>query len=168
MAFQLRVVVTDHDANGRAIVGQDRIITAIDNKRETPGEAKNVGDAFIWETYSMPAEVASPIPRETPGRLGPGPSGSILRVLEFPDGLELGLHATDSVDYLIVLQGEIDMVLDDGARVHVKAGDVIIQRATLHGWSNRSGKPCRIAFILVDARPVVRRHEERSVRNRTG
>jgi quercetin dioxygenase-like cupin family protein len=152
LGFRIRRIVTGHDARGKAAVSHDEVLTVVDNKRETPGEAKNVGDAFIWETYEMPAETAGPIPAETPGRLGPGPRGTILRVLEFPAGLELDLHATESVDYLIVLQGEVDMTLQQGS-VHMKAGDVLIQRSTLHGWSNKSGQPCRIAFILVDARP---------------
>ena len=152
MGFRIRRVVTGHDERGKAVVAHDDVLSAVDNKRATPGEKKNVGDAFIWETYSMPAEAAGPIPAETPGRLGPGPQGTILRVLEFPAGMELPLHATDSIDYLICLEGSIDMLLDEGASVHLEAGDVLIQRATAHGWRNSSGKPCRLAFFLVDAR----------------
>ena len=60
-------------------------------------------------------------------------------------------HRTKSIDYAIVLDGEIDMLLDD-TQVHVKAGDVLIQQGTNHAWVNNSGKPCRIAFILIDAK----------------
>jgi mannose-6-phosphate isomerase-like protein (cupin superfamily) len=56
---------------------------------------------------------------------------------------------TDSIDYAIVLSGEIAMVLDDGVEVHLNAGDVIIQRATIHDWINRGTEPCVIAFILI-------------------
>jgi hypothetical protein len=152
MAFEIRRIVTGHDAHGRAIVTHDERLAAVENKRATPGEKRNVGDAFIWETYAMPADAAGPVPQETPGRLGPGPQGTILRVLEFPHGLELPLHATDSIDYLVCLAGEIDMLLDEGASVHLKAGDILIQRATAHGWRNASGSACRLAFFLVDAR----------------
>ncbi len=103
--------------------------------------------------------------------MAPPQGGSILRVVDFlpqPDEIdnevflkEMGLsadhggghafmHRTRSIDYAIVLSGEIDMLLDDG-EVHVKAGDILIQRATNHAWVNRSGKPCRIVFVLIDA-----------------
>jgi uncharacterized cupin superfamily protein len=62
-----------------------------------------------------------------------------------------GMHRTHSVDYAVVLEGEIDMLLD-ASEVHLKAGDVLVQQATNHAWVNRSGAHCRIAFVLVDAR----------------
>jgi mannose-6-phosphate isomerase-like protein (cupin superfamily) len=60
------------------------------------------------------------------------------------------MHRTRSLDYAIIMSGEIDMLLDEG-EVHLKAGDVVVQQATNHAWVNRSGKPCRIAFILMDS-----------------
>jgi uncharacterized cupin superfamily protein len=61
------------------------------------------------------------------------------------------MHRTRSIDYAIVLAGEIDMLLDD-SEVHVKAGDIIVQQGTNHAWVNRGREPCRIAFVLIDAR----------------
>ena len=60
------------------------------------------------------------------------------------------MHATESVDYAIVLEGEIDMLLDD-SEVHLKAGDFLIQQGTNHAWVNRGDRPCKIAFVLIDA-----------------
>ena len=60
------------------------------------------------------------------------------------------MHRTRSIDYALVLEGEIDMLLDD-SEVHLKAGDVLVQLGTNHAWANHSGKPCRIAFVLIDA-----------------
>jgi uncharacterized cupin superfamily protein len=60
------------------------------------------------------------------------------------------MHWTSSVDYAIVMSGEIDMLLDD-SEVHLKAGDVVVQQGTNHAWVNRGTAPCRIAFILIDA-----------------
>jgi uncharacterized cupin superfamily protein len=60
-------------------------------------------------------------------------------------------HRTRTIDYAIVLEGEIDMLLDD-SEIHVKAGDVLVQQATNHAWANNGTKPCRIAFILIDAK----------------
>jgi hypothetical protein len=64
-----------------------------------------------------------------------------------------GFHRTDMIDYAIVLEGEVWAVMDEGETL-MKAGDVLIQRGTYHAWSNRSDKPCRMAFVLVDAHPV--------------
>jgi mannose-6-phosphate isomerase-like protein (cupin superfamily) len=61
------------------------------------------------------------------------------------------MHRTRSIDYAIIMQGEIDMMLDD-SEVHLKAGDVIVQQGTNHAWINRSNETCRIAFVLVDAK----------------
>ncbi|MGP8000823.1 MAG: cupin domain-containing protein [Streptosporangiaceae bacterium] len=62
-------------------------------------------------------------------------------------------HKTDSIDYAVVLEGEVWLLLDEDERL-LKAGDVVVQRGTSHSWSNRSDKPCRVAFILIGALPV--------------
>jgi mannose-6-phosphate isomerase-like protein (cupin superfamily) len=66
-------------------------------------------------------------------------------------GRHANTHRTRTVDYAIVLDGEIDMLLDD-SEIHVKAGDVLVQQGTNHAWVNNGTKPCRIAFILIDAK----------------
>ena len=83
--------------------------------------------------------------------LHPSPNGSILRILELPPGAPALMHRTDTIDYVLQLEGECDMILDDDKEVHMNQGDVMIQRGTWHGWANRSNKTCRIAFVLVDA-----------------
>jgi oxalate decarboxylase/phosphoglucose isomerase-like protein (cupin superfamily) len=100
----------------------------------------------------MPAETAGEDPRKKKIELSPGPNGTIFRVLELPPGAPAHMHKTDTVDYVILLDGEADMILDDGAEVHMNAGDVMVQRATWHGWANRGTKPCHIAFVLIDAK----------------
>ena len=76
-----------------------------------------------------------------------------VRIVEFGPGVSPRNHRTDSIDYAVVMSGEIDMQLDD-SEIHLKAGDVLVQRGTIHNWINRGTKPCRIAFILVAAKPV--------------
>jgi mannose-6-phosphate isomerase-like protein (cupin superfamily) len=61
------------------------------------------------------------------------------------------MHRTRTVDYAVVMTGEIDMLLDD-SEIHLKAGDVLVQQGTNHAWVNRGTEPCRIAFVLVDAK----------------
>ncbi|HEU0073763.1 MAG TPA: cupin domain-containing protein [Dehalococcoidia bacterium] len=78
----------------------------------------------------------------------------MFRVGEIGPGARSPMHRTNSVDYGIVLEGELDMELDGGDRVHLKAGDVVVQRGTNHAWINDSHQPARMAWILLDAEPV--------------
>ena len=80
-------------------------------------------------------------------------NGTIFRILEFAPGLAPRNHRTDSIDYIVVMSGEIDMELDD-TTVHLKAGDVMVQRGTIHNWINRGTAPCVLAVILIDAKSV--------------
>jgi quercetin dioxygenase-like cupin family protein len=81
------------------------------------------------------------------------PGGTIFRVVEFSPGLQARNHRTDSIDYAVVLAGEIDMEMD-GSMIHLKAGDVLVQRGTIHNWINNGTAPCVIAFILIAAKSV--------------
>ena len=81
------------------------------------------------------------------------PNGIVFRVVEFGPGVAPRNHRTDSIDYAVVMAGEIDMVLDDQT-VHLRAGDVLVQRGTIHNWANNGAEPCTIAFALIDAKPV--------------
>lgn len=148
-----RRVVTGHDANGVSVVLSDGIVPV---HRVMPQDG--VGFYEIWQTDAMPAPV-SPVepsePTERTIRVPPEPNGTKIRINEFFPGFinELGnqspVHRTESIDYGIVLEGEIVLVLDD-SEVLLKAGDVVIQRGTDHAWANRSDKVSRVAFILID------------------
>jgi quercetin dioxygenase-like cupin family protein len=80
-------------------------------------------------------------------------NGTVFRVLELAPGNSPRNHRTDSIDYAVVMKGEIDMELDD-TTVHLKAGDVLVQRGTIHNWVNRGTEPCVIAFVLIAAELV--------------
>jgi mannose-6-phosphate isomerase-like protein (cupin superfamily) len=166
-----RRVVTGHDAQGKAIALFDGAVSA---KQRSPG-----GNAvtMLWVTGEAPVDVSGSADRaETKVGVPPPPNGSIFRIVDFPPAshgggpvdhhqilIGMGIdpatqgymrhahtHRTRSVDYAIVLEGEIDMLMDD-TEVHMKAGDVLVQQATSHAWVNNGDKPCRIAFILIDA-----------------
>jgi len=77
----------------------------------------------------------------------------VLRIVRFDPGVTPRNHRTDSIDYAVVMAGEIDMDLD-GTVVHLKAGDILVQRGTVHNWINRGKEPCVIAFSLIAAKPV--------------
>jgi quercetin dioxygenase-like cupin family protein len=147
MALQVRRVITGHDANGRAVVMIDEIAKNVVSGR--PG----ANACNVWTTEGFPANNdgnADAGQKKTGTTLA---NGTIFRVIEFAPGLAPRNHRTDSIDYIVVISGEIDMELDDSV-VHLKAGDVMVQRGTIHNWVNRGTAPCVLAVILVDAKPV--------------
>lgn len=176
MPRAIRRVVTGHDGQGRSVFLSDgpspHVLTL-------PGRA-DFALTNLWVTDAAPASnegnadaAARPVVLEPPA------SGTIFRVVEFPpekaggafdrkaafvamgaahamdpDGSRHpGMHKTDTVDYAIVLSGEIHALMDDGETL-LRTGDCLIQRGTNHAWSNRSDAPCLVAFILVSARPL--------------
>jgi len=147
MSSSVRRIVTAHDAGGKSVVGSDAALEF------SPGRIDpSIRAVDLWWTPTVPADVAThDAQRETsPGM--PTPGGTLLKVLDIAPGTKPLMHKTATLDYVFVLEGEIVMLLDDGAEVCMRAGDIMIQRGTLHGWTNRSAAPCRVAFVLVDAR----------------
>jgi quercetin dioxygenase-like cupin family protein len=142
-----RRVVTGHDENGRAIV-------LIDEPAKTKSMRPGVTTTVVWTTEGFPVDnsgSADESEREV-GTFHPG--GTVFRIVEFGPGNAKRVHRTDSIDYGVVMSGEIDMELEEGEFVHLKAGDVFVQRGTIHNWVNSGSAPCTIAFVLIDAKPV--------------
>jgi mannose-6-phosphate isomerase-like protein (cupin superfamily) len=106
---------------------------------------------FIWATDSTPARIDSA--REPRHVLSPPPGGSLCRILSFPPerAPHRGMRQTRTLDFCLILEGEITLVLDTG-EVHLKAGDTVVQRGTRHAWSNRSGRTCVIAISSHNAK----------------
>ncbi|MDE0539204.1 MAG: cupin domain-containing protein [Rhodospirillales bacterium] len=148
MTLNIRRIVTDHDSEGRAIVGMDEVMTNVHKLR-----SGNI-QTLIWMTDDTPADIdgdEDPAAREID--IEPPARGSVFRILELAPGKDAYMHRTDTIDYAICMSGECDMLLDDDAEVHMSAGDVMVQRATWHGWTNRGTEPCQIAFILIGSHP---------------
>ncbi len=147
MALHLRRVVTGHDTNGRAVVKIDEVSKNLSSNR--PGATACV----VWTTESFPIDNTGDAD-EGLRKVGTTlQNGTVFRVIEFAPGVSPRNHRTDSIDYAVVISGEIDMELD-GSTVHLKAGDVLVQRGTIHNWFNRGTEPCVMAFVLIDAKPV--------------
>jgi quercetin dioxygenase-like cupin family protein len=81
----------------------------------------------------------------------PSDAGAVFRLLELAPGTAPHMHKTETIDYIVVTAGELTMLLEDGADVVMRPNDVMIQRATVHGWANRSAQPCRFATVVIDA-----------------
>ena len=176
MPRPIRRVVTGHNAEGRAVFIADGPAPAVHDRG--PG-ATAVTE--LWETGATPASNAGNDDPTLgrPQRLPPPKRGSKFRVVEYPpdskrvaalhgsshdsksegyvrdlkNARHPGFHKTDTIDYAIVIEGEIVALMDEGEKV-MKQGDVLIQRGTNHAWANRTDKPARVAFILIDAKPV--------------
>ena len=145
---RIRRVVTGHDANGKAIVRFDDACTF--EERRPKGYTSNV-----WTTDTHPASNdGSDDAGKRPGRFTTIEDGTVFRILDFHPGVAQRVHRTDSIDYIVVMSGEIDMELESGEEVHLEAGDVMVQRGTVHNWINRGTRPCVMAVVLVHAKPV--------------
>lgn len=147
MSLRIRRVVTSHDTTGRAIVAIDELATHVTSSR--PGQAATV----IWTTEGYPVDNDGNADASTRKVSTSESDGSVFRVVKYDPGVAPRNHRTDSIDYAVVIAGEIDMDLD-GTLVHLKAGDVLVQRGTIHNWVNRGTEPCIIAFTLIGARPA--------------
>jgi quercetin dioxygenase-like cupin family protein len=147
MAWSVRRVITGHDATGRAVVKIDEVARHAFVGR--PGATA----CNVWTTEGFPVDNDRD---EDAGLRKVGmtlPNGTIFRMIEFAPGVAARNHRTSSIDYIAVVSGEIDMELD-GSLVHLEAGDVMVQRGTIHNWVNRGTAPCVLAVILIDAKPV--------------
>jgi quercetin dioxygenase-like cupin family protein len=144
-------VVTGHDARNVAKV----IIEGPATNAKYPSQG--LVSTLIWSTDQTPADIAVGETIEDMGAriLGTAPpvNGTRFAVIDFPPGNKPGMHRTETIDYVIVIEGEIEMDMDDST-VKLKAGDVMVQRGTNHAWANRSDKRARVAFVLIDAKPL--------------
>lgn len=154
MAMTVRRVVTGHDENGRAVVASDEEIQPHLMRAGVTGYE-------IWSTDHMPVDLSDQAAalqeRAVVHRhnyVGSG-EGSVIRVLRIEPGAARFMHRTETLDYGIVLTGSCELELDDDVRVQVSAGDIVVQRGTIHAWGNNGTEPCVLAFILLDAAPAV-------------
>ena len=140
-----RRIVTGHDGTGRSVVLSDA---------PTP-KTLDIGTAAfheIWITAQSPVQITAtePEPTERPVRTPPPADGVLVRFTEMAPGAESPMHRTETVDVGIVLDGETWLLLDDGSETRVSAGDAVVQRGTNHAWANRSDRPVRMVFVLID------------------
>jgi quercetin dioxygenase-like cupin family protein len=143
---QARRVVTGHDANGKAIVLSDEVL-------EGPPEiAPGVEPLPLWTTQGFPA--SNDGDGDTRGDVAgiALPGGTVFTMVTFGPGCTEIPHRTSTIDYGMVVSGEIDMALDDGEMVHLKSGDVYVQRGTFHTWINHGTEPCVLAVAIIDAK----------------
>ncbi len=138
--MKIRRVVTANDNEGKSFVKWDSEVEPIQRR---PG----FQSFEMWATKKLPAEVTEDDP--TKWEIGTAiAGGSVFRLGLYEPGSVARWHRSDSVDYVLVVSGEMWMQLDK-EEVHLKAGDVVIQRGTIHNWTNRGKEPCLMLFILI-------------------
>jgi quercetin dioxygenase-like cupin family protein len=145
--FPCRRIVTGHDENGHALVKIDEIAKNVTELRE------GLRQTVIWTSDKSPANNDSD---EDMGARKVGTAqkgGSVFRIIEYGIGVAPRVHRTDSLDYILILSGEIYMHIE-GKETLLKAGDVLVQRGNVHNWVNRGPEKCILAAILLDADPV--------------
>jgi hypothetical protein len=170
----VRRVVTGFDENGNSTIVEDGASPHIKSVQERPGYYST----NIWRSGAAPVSVTEPDLIGDLVGVSPPANGTVLRVIEFPpepenpeekarqikasfgeifqdadqslsQDLHPGMHQTDTVDYAIVLEGEIVAVMEKDETI-LATGDILVQRGTNHAWNNRSELPCKVAFILID------------------
>jgi mannose-6-phosphate isomerase-like protein (cupin superfamily) len=174
LSTDVRRVVTTIDKKDKAVV----LLDGPTPHKQVRPQSQTVS-RLLWVTGETPADLSGSADRAAI-EIGimPPRGGSVFRIVDFPpetaqmrnldpasmhqslgDGSpQRGLpprhpamHRTRTVDYAVVMSGEIDMLLDE-SEIHLKAGDVLVQQGTNHAWVNRGTEPCRIAFVLIDAK----------------
>ena len=147
MALRVRRVITGHDASGKAIVKIDEVSKNLFSGR--PGATA----CNVWTTEGFPVDNDGDADEGLRKAGTTLTNGTIFRIIDFAPGVARRMHRTDSIDYIVVISGEIDMELDDST-VHLSAGDVMVQRGTIHNWVNRGTESCIVAVVLIDAKSV--------------
>lgn len=172
----VRRIVTGHDSSGRAVFIEDGLAPNVRTVPERPGY--RVTD--LWITAGSPAPINDPDRLSELKGIAPPAGGTVVRMIDYPPestdpaererafkasfsslykdaqhapkpGEHPGMHRTETVDYAIVMEGELTAILE-GVETVLRAGDVLIQRGTNHAWANRSGKFARICFVLIDGK----------------
>ncbi len=176
MIWRVRRVLTGHDAHGKSVFIADGEAPNVKEMASMPGLALT----DLWETTGSPASNdGNEDAAARPVRLEPPKNGTILRIVEFPPdsawrasadaraafrSIGAGhakdktssdpmMHKTSTVDYIVVLKGEIYAILDAEEKL-LRAGDILVQRGTNHSWSVRGSEPCIVAVVLISAKPA--------------
>lgn len=175
---EFKRVVTGHDAQGQAVIASCGPTPNVFPLLAVPGTVFYE----LWNSSASPAPLDNGAdPTDQPLQLSPKPQGSVIRVVDIPPDsvqntvsdenaaavfAEIGeshagtgqanarhklMHRTETLDYGIVTEGEVWLVLDE-EEVHLRRGDVVVQRGTNHAWSNRTDAMARMVFILLDGR----------------
>src|SRR5689334_11738734 len=140
-----RRIVTGHDASGKSVVLSDG-----PNPKTLDIGTAAFHEVWITDATPTPIPAEEPDPTDRPVRVPPPAGGVMVRYTEQRPGAASPMHRTETLDVGVVLEGETWLLLDDGSETRVGPGDAVVQRGTNHAWANRSDRPVRMVFVLVD------------------
>ncbi|MEQ6335519.1 cupin domain-containing protein [Sphingobium sp. MK2] len=147
MTINVRRVVTGHDETGKAIVNIDDVSPHVVVNRP------NIRVINLWSnSYPVSNTDIGDCAEQIKATVLPG--GALFRVIEFQPGVAPRMHRTDTLDYIVVMSGSITMEMDD-ALIELHAGDVMVQRGTVHNWVNNGTESCVCAFVMMAAEPII-------------
>ena len=146
----MKRVVTGHSPDGKSI------FLSTEEPPRTYTTASETQWSYAWKTRApviVPSQDDDPTLSMQQGwpHMLPSPGETTFLYITMPGNSESPMHATNTVDYGVVISGESWLILDDGAEIHLTAGDCVVQNGTRHAWQIRSPEPCTIAFILIGA-----------------
>ena len=145
MSMTVRRVITGRDDAGKSVAIID------DTARNGASRRRGHDSRVIWTTEpARPPNAGGEDAGARPVGRPPPPGGTVFRVMELQPDQELEMHATATIDYVVVIEGELNLVLDD-SEVPLRPGDCLVQRGTNHAWRNTGPGPCRLAAVLIDA-----------------
>jgi quercetin dioxygenase-like cupin family protein len=155
VAYERRRIVTGHTPEGKSTVLYDSAMPLLEADSAAGARQEDragAASAVIWTTQGP---VDNDDPSDTALRkVGTAESdGTVFRIVQYAPGVAPRHHRTNSIDYAVVMSGSMEMELDNET-VRLNAGDVLVQRGTVHNWVNNGTEPCVIAFVLVGARPA--------------
>jgi quercetin dioxygenase-like cupin family protein len=146
----VRRVITGHGQGKKAKIIRDDIATNVSTR-------PNAASTTIWCTDAVPVRQQVDDGGEDMGarRINSGTpaNGTRLMIMDLFPGSQGAMHRTDTLDYVVAIEGEVEMLLDDSSVV-LRAGDVLVQQGTIHAWTNRTNTHARLAIVLVDAQPL--------------
>jgi mannose-6-phosphate isomerase-like protein (cupin superfamily) len=145
--LRMRRVVTGHRADGQSFVAIDEVLNNESSARE------GMQASVIWSTGESPADNMDTQDGAARTLATSDDNGTVFRIVKYDPGVAPRNHRTQSVDYAVIMSGEITMGLDEG-EVTLRQGDVLVQRGTIHNWVNNGSVPCLVAFILCAAKPL--------------
>ena len=149
MEKSTRRLVTRHDSQGLARFGNVGLIDPV------PSPSNDALFALIWTTATVPADNMD----EADGSQRPAGAtlhgGSVIRIVDFKPGARSPMHRSNSIDYGIVMEGELTLELDSGETQIIRKGDIVVQRGTNHRWIAHTDEWSKMAFVLIEAPPVL-------------
>jgi quercetin dioxygenase-like cupin family protein len=145
LSRNIRRVVTGHNADGQAIIERD------DQFPVTPIASGDAEFCLLWTTPTVPADNNDPVDGRNRDAGLTINQGSVIRIVDMLPGKTSPMHRTNSLDYGIVLSGEVELEVDGGVKTLIGPGEIVVQRGTNHLWRNVSSEVCRIVFVLIEA-----------------